>query len=784
MIPATAPGVTGAAPVRVLIVDDDAVDRLAVRRALASGGMEAEVVEVDSGEAALAALADLPPPQRFDVILMDNLLPDYDGLQMLAHFHGAGITTPVIMMTGQGSEQLAVDLMKAGAADYLSKVSVSTEHLSRSIRNAIRVHRAEQATRAAEAEVRRGEEQYRFLAEAIPQIVWTARPDGGIDYFNGVWTRYSGQTIAMGGGAGWIDAVHPDDRQGVIARWDHSLRSGEPYEIEFRLRRLDGAYRWHLVRATPMRDASDAIVRWFGTCTDVHDWRHAQESLRIQRERLKLVVEAAALGLWYCDLPFDELDWDAKCKEHFHLPADARVTVDVFFSRVHPDDRERTRQAIDAAIADGAPYDIDFRTVSDDGDVKWIRAIGRCVFNPSGEPARFDGITVDVTAQKESEQVLRQAKDAAEAANNAKDRFLAVLSHELRTPLMPVLTEVQSLEMESTLGPDVRESLGVIRRNVELEARLIDDLLDLTRISKGKLQLNFETVDLHAAIRSAMDICSADVVGKRLTTSVDLSAGKHHVRADPARLQQVFWNLIKNAIKFTPTGGHITIHSYDDACGATTVTVTDNGIGIEPDALARIFDAFEQADESVTRQFGGLGLGLAISKALIGLHGGKLRASSAGPGQGSTFTVELRPCRAVEEALPEQAPTQAARAHADVTILLVDDHQDTNRAMARLLERMGYNVRTADSIRAALDAADAAHFDLLISDIGLPDGSGLELMRQLLARHASIKGIALSGFGMEEDVKKSKEAGFYDHLIKPINFSRLETAIRDLTRQS
>jgi CheY-like chemotaxis protein len=297
-----------------------------------------------------------------------------------------------------------------------------------------------------------------------------------------------------------------------------------------------------------------------------------------------------------------------------------------------------------------------------------------------------------------------------------------------------------------------------------------------------------------------MDICSVDVVGKKLGTTLDLTATRHHVRGDAARLQQVFWNLIKNAIKFTPAGGHVTVHTWDDPAGAIKIAVSDTGIGIEPAALSRIFDAFEQADQSVTRQFGGLGLGLAISKALIDLHGGKLTAASAGVGRGSTFTIELRPSSVVAEpahGVPGPAAAAAAAAPAGaggveqkpaaaggVSILLVDDHHDTNRAMARLLMRLGYDVQTADSVRSALEAAGARKggFDLLISDIGLPDGSGLELMRELLQRHPAtpIKGIALSGYGMEDDVRRSAEAGFLAHLVKPINLAKLNEVIRAL----
>jgi signal transduction histidine kinase/CheY-like chemotaxis protein len=446
---------------------------------------------------------------------------------------------------------------------------------------------------------------------------------------------------------------------------------------------------------------------------------------------------------------------------------------------LHPEDVQRCIDVWTAAVRGGSEYSIEYRLLrASDHTYRWHLGRGLAMRDKDGRIVKWFGTCTDIHDQKTAEAQLA-------AANNAKDQFLAVLSHEMRTPLMPVLTTVESLQKESGLSAEMAEGLDIIRRNVELEARLIDDLLDLTRIARGKLQLNFDTVDLHEIIRRAMQICAIDIVGKKLTTTLDLSASRHHVRGDTARLQQVFWNLIKNAVKFTPQGGHVTIHSYDDPAGCMRTQVTDTGIGIEPEAIGRIFDAFEQADRSVTRQFGGLGLGLAITKALVDLHGGKLTASSPGPHRGSTFTLELRPTTAPRAApQPAHAPPADGQPHPprrqSIRILLVDDHRDTSRAMARLLVRMGYNVKTADTVRSALAVANQHPFDLLISDIGLPDGSGLELMRQLLAQRP-IKGIALSGFGMEEDVQRSKAAGFYEHLTKPINFNRLETAIAELT---
>ncbi|HSV16611.1 MAG TPA: ATP-binding protein, partial [Tepidisphaeraceae bacterium] len=331
--------------------------------------------------------------------------------------------------------------------------------------------------------------------------------------------------------------------------------------------------------------------------------------------------------------------------------------------------------------------------------------------------------------------------------------------------------------------------IQMIRRNVELEARLIDDLLDLTRIAKGKLQLSLDTVDAHASLNSALDICRADLAEKGVHIGVDLSATQHHVRADPARIQQVFWNLIKNAVKFTPTGGQVTVRTRNEPDGRLRVDVTDTGIGIEPENLKRIFFAFEQAEQSITRQFGGLGLGLAISRSLMEMHGGTLSADSLGKDRGSTFTARLHTVAAPIGApalKPGKSPAQgqslgtAAAAARSRRILMVDDHEDTSRAMKRLLERLGYEVHTKHTVREAYDAANASNYDLLISDIGLPDGSGVDLIRQLRQNANPIRALALSGFGMDEDIRRSKEAGFQDHLTKPVNFSKLQEVIAEL----
>jgi PAS domain S-box-containing protein len=361
----------------------------------------------------------------------------------------------------------------------------------------------------------------------------------------------------------------------------------------------------------------------------------------------------------------------------------------------------------------------------------------------------------------------------AEAASKAKDHFLAALSHELRTPLTPVLMKVSSLAQSPDLPGTLRADLRMIQRNVELEAKLIDDLLDLTRVSRGKLSLHFEVTDVHALLAHVVTICS-EGVESRLAIDLVPAAAERHVWADSGRLQQVFWNLLKNAVKFTPEGGTITVRTSNPEPGRIEVSVIDPGIGIAPEELPRLFDAFEQGDSTVSRTFGGLGLGLAICKTLVDHHGGTLTGLSAGRGKGATFTVGLAAVASPTAELPRPAPEISEPP--SLRLLLVEDNEPTLEVMTTLLEMVGHDVKAAPDLRTARRLAEGHSFDLVVSDIGLPDGSGLDLMRELRERYG-LRGIAVSGFGMEEDLRRSHEAGFLEHLVKPVDVDKLKAAL-------
>ena len=372
----------------------------------------------------------------------------------------------------------------------------------------------------------------------------------------------------------------------------------------------------------------------------------------------------------------------------------------------------------------------------------------------------------------------RHAKDEAERANYAKDDFLAILSHELRTPLTPVLMCATALEHEESIAPELRAQLSMIRRNVQLEARLIDDLLDLTKVARGTLQLvGSGPIDVHSLLGHTREIVEDDATQKSVQLDFDLMASEHHVRGDATRLHQVFWNLIKNAIKFSAPGGRITVRTFNPMPGEFVLTVDDAGAGITSQALPVIFRAFVQGETREARAAGGLGLGLAISKAIVEAHGGRIHAESAGPGLGAIFTVELAAVLPFSTAAVAESELRSPTAPPRLRLLVIEDHEPTMMVLVRLLRGYGHDVFTAENVERALAVAATNSFDLVISDLGLPDGDGIDLMRQLAKRYG-LRGIALSGYGMPEDRAKTKQAGFLAHLVKPINFDQLQNALQ------
>lgn len=395
-----------------------------------------------------------------------------------------------------------------------------------------------------------------------------------------------------------------------------------------------------------------------------------------------------------------------------------------------------------------------------------------------GDGRRFlVGMALDITESKRSEAALREAKEEAEAASKAKDDFLAALSHELRTPLNPALLLASERERDQRLSEEVRLDFMAIRRDIDVEARLIDDLLDLTRISHGKMRLEAQPVALHPLLDQSWDRLRQEADEKRITISRDFSPDSPWVHADPIRIQQVFWNILKNAVRFTPPNGKIHIRTSPGGTHQWCVAIQDSGIGIHPSELNQIFAPFVQGNQG--HRFGGLGLGLAISQRLVDLQGGRIWAESKGLGQGTTFQVLLPSAPPQSEAVSVASPTQHGEGAEKVMrrILLVEDHAHTRSTLTRLLTQRGHEVAVAENIEEALMRAQTFAFDLLLSDLGLPDGSGHELIVELRKRRPNFRGVALSGYGAEGDTQKSLDCGFDAHLTKPVDISALEKVL-------
>jgi PAS domain S-box-containing protein len=533
-------------------------------------------------------------------------------------------------------------------------------------------------------------------------------------------------------------------------------------------------------------------------------------ALMASEERLRLALEGSQMGTWDWNLVTDRVTWDDHMYPLFRRTKDEfDGTMKSVMGVIHPDDRDNLRRVLRQAAEEKRDLDIAFRVLDADGTVRHMASRGRVFFDRDGKPVRMSGVSMDVTKSKQIEQALHDAKEAAESANREKDQFLAIVSHELRTPLTPVLATVAMLEHDEKVPAELQPELQMIRRNVEVEARLIDDLLDINRIARGKLDLHRQVVDVRVLLQHAMEnYCVPPAARKEIRLSMDIRASETHVFVDSSRITQVFWNLLQNACKFTPQGGSIHVRAYnefrrvdlakdvfppekDPPMADLIVEISDTGMGIGAETLPRIFNAFEQGERSRGRSFGGLGLGLAISRAIMELHGGSIAAASEGRNKGATFTIRLHTVKPIAPADgektvrfgPERVTGRSLR------VLVVEDHTDTAEQFARLLQRAGHEVICASNIKEAQmyamvtpDHNRTCAFDILISDLDLPDGSGRDLMRNLAKRYP-IRGIAISGHGMKEDVDSSIAAGFSHHITKPVNWQKLQRAIQKIAEE-
>jgi signal transduction histidine kinase len=489
---------------------------------------------------------------------------------------------------------------------------------------------------------------------------------------------------------------------------------------------------------------------------------------------LRVALEAGRLGEWDLDLTSGELTGSARFNAILGRAPDVPFTLADLDAATHPDDRDGARAGRARAAEGSAPYDAEYRVIWPSGEVRWVLMRGQAA--GPGPHRHLIGVALDVTEPKRAEEELREA-------DRKKDEFLAMLAHELRNPLAPIRN---ALEIQRTPAADaemVTRARETMARQLGNMVRLIDDLLDVSRITKGKIELRTGRVELAAVLAAAVETSRPLIEASRHELTTDLPAAPVFLTADPTRISQVVANLLNNAAKYTPEGGRIRLSAAvvpvtgPDRPDVVEIRVADNGMGIPPDVLPRMWEMFAQADRTLGRSQGGLGIGLTLVKRLVELHGGSVSARSAGTGQGSEFVIRLpaAPEGAPSDALPPTPPpARTAR-----RILVVDDNADGLESLATLLGLFGHKVRTASDGPAALVAAAEFAPDTVLLDIGLPGMDGYEIARRLRAQptFAGTRLIALTGWGQDADRDRSRAAGFDLHLVKPVDPSELRRVL-------
>ncbi len=494
---------------------------------------------------------------------------------------------------------------------------------------------------------------FRFLTEAIPALVWMCGADKRATYMNNAWLEFTGKSLPQLLDAGWLDDLHPDDLPTCSSVWNTAFDTRGPFLAEFRMRRHDGVYRWMLDRGVPRFALDGTFEGYIGASFDIHDVKTLSQELAESEARFRMLADTAPVLIWMMDAAGRITYVNQQVLDFTGLPLD-ELLGRVVPPGIHPDDFAPNIVAFESAFLQHDPFQIRYRMRRADGVYRWMLNTARPRLSSTNTFLGYIGVRNDIHERVTAEQAQTRyaaelqaalaaaeaARDRAEEASQTKDQFLAVLSHELRTPLTPILIAASTLQTIPDLPRAARDAFEMIQRNVELESRLIADLLDLTRITRRQFSLNCEPSDLHEVIRKALEICSADAESSQHQIELDLAANASWVDGDPVRLQQVFWNVIKNAVKFTPERGHVRIVSHNTE-GWIIIDIADNGVGIPPEKQAAVFDAFEQANTGSDRVLGGLGLGLTISKATVDAHGGRISITSAGLNAGTTIRVEL-----------------------------------------------------------------------------------------------------------------------------------------------
>lgn len=760
---------------RILIADDNNDMRAYLKSLL---DPHADVAVSADGEAAFERLQREP----CDLLLSDVMMPRLDGFGLIARIRAdEGLRhLPVILLSARAGEEAKIEGLQAGADDYLVKPFSTNELLARVLRQVTLARERDQQRQDALLR----EAYFHALIDASPVMLWTTDAHGHTTYLSQRWYDYTGRTPQQDLGNGWLDNIHPDDRDYVEASFGAARAAGAPYSVDFRLRRADGSFCWCIDAGMPRIGDDGQAVGFVGTVIDIH-------ARKVLQERFERVAGAGDIGVWHADAPFGELRINPQMAAHLGLDGLHSVTVQQVLAVVGEDDRGRISSGISRSLRDGVPLDVEFR-VEGGAAPRWLRAVGWCDVDDQGQPTRFDGISLDISIHKNAELELQRLAGELTEKNRRQSEFLFTLAHELRNPLAPIRAglELMAASPAGTVSGDLQ---GMMQRQVDHMVHLVDDLLDIARLAEGKVTLRREHVLLEDVVSDAVEISSPLVRKGGHQLSLQLPDGPLTLDIDRHRIAQVLSNLLNNAAKYTPHGGRIML-SASIADGELALVVADSGIGIDPHMLSSVFDMYAQVESGQQMAQGGLGVGLNLVRQVVLLHDGRVSAESDGAGKGSRFTVHLPLPLPVHEAPAMAAPGRAqisddaatssptsasmaaaAQQAAGLRVLVVDDNVDAAETLGALLEYSGHQVRVAHNGAGAISSAREHLPQVVFMDIGLPDISGYDAALALrgIDGMAGARIIALTGWGTPSDKQRSSAAGFDQHLTKPVDFNQL-----------
>ncbi|MDZ8056573.1 MAG: PAS domain S-box protein [Aulosira sp. ZfuVER01] len=653
----------------------------------------------------------------------------------------------------------------------------------------------------AEIALRESEEQFRRLANAMPQIVWTTNANGEVDYVSQQWFDYAGLTLEQTQDqTQYLQVIHPDDVSQLYAQWSAAIESASLYQTEVRIKRAaDGKYRWFLTRAVPVKTEAGEIIAWYGTSTDIHDRKQAE----VEREQLLAREQSAneTLRRFIEHTPVAVVMLDREMRYLFASQRWMREYASGYTDlkglshyEVMSDTPERWRQIHQRCLAGATERCEEDYYLRYDGSAQWLYWEILPWYASAGEIGGIiifaENITERKQAAQERQNLLEReqaAREQAETANRIKDEFLAVLSHELRSPMNPILGWAKLLQTGKLDEARTKQAIATIERNAKLQSELIEDLLDVSRILRGKLSLTVSPINLALTIQAAIETVRLAAEAKSIQIETRLDPGLRMVLGDSTRLQQVVWNLLSNAVKFTPPQGRVEVQ-LEQVGNQAQITVSDTGIGITPKFLPHVFEYFRQEDGATTRKFGGLGLGLAIVRHLVELHGGTVKAESRGEDLGATFTVRLPLILTQPKVNMDLQLSEPSLDLQGIQVLVVDDDTDTRDLVTFVLQQVGARVIAVSSASEAITALTQSCCDVLLSDIGMPEMDGYMLMRQIKAlpslQGGQIKAIALTAYAGDFNQQQALQAGFQRHIAKPIEPEQLIKAIVQVLAQS